>query len=80
MFVISKQDYCNVLSADCPNNSLNSLQLTQNAATGVLTGINKRDHVSPVLPSLHWLPVNFRIEFKILLLTYTAKLLIIYKT
>ena len=33
---------------------------------------NRRDHVSPVLASLHWLPVKFRIEFKILLLTYKA--------
>ena len=33
---------------------------------------NRRDHVSPVLASLHWLPVKFRIKFKILLLTYKA--------
>jgi len=30
---------------------------------------NRRDHISPVLASLHWLPVKFRIEFKILALT-----------
>jgi len=33
---------------------------------------NKRDHVSPVLASLHLLPVKLRIEFKIILLTYKA--------
>jgi len=33
---------------------------------------NRRDHISPVLASLHWLPVKFRIEFKVLLLTYKA--------
>ena len=33
---------------------------------------NRRDHVSPVLASLHWLPVKFKIEFQILLLTYKA--------
>ena len=33
---------------------------------------NRRDHISPVLASLHWLPVQFRVEFNILLLTYKA--------
>ena len=52
--------------------SLKSLQLIQNAAARVLMITNRRDHISPVLASLHWLPVKFRIEFKILLLTYKA--------
>ena len=34
--------------------------------------ICKGDHVSLVLAFLHWLPVKFRIEFKIQLLTYNA--------
>ena len=33
---------------------------------------NRRVHISPVLASLHWLPVKFRIEFDILLLTEKA--------
>ena len=69
MFVTSRLDYCNALLAWCPSNSLNSLQLIQNTAVRVLTGINKKD-VSPVLASLHWLPVKFWIKFKILLPLY----------
>ncbi|TWW80158.1 26S proteasome regulatory subunit 6B [Takifugu flavidus] len=65
-----KLDYCNSLLSGCPNNSLRSFQLIQNAAARVLTGIDKRDHITPVMASLHWLPVKFRIIFKILLLTY----------
>ncbi|XP_061590906.1 uncharacterized protein LOC133456448 [Cololabis saira] len=72
-FVSSRLDYCNVLLAGCPSNLLNRLQLIQNAAARVLTGISRRDHVSPVLVSLHWLPVKFRIQFKILLLAYKAQ-------
>jgi len=54
----------------CHTNSLKSLQLIQNAAARVLKRTNKRDCISPVLASLHWPPVKFRIEFKIL--TYKA--------
>lgn len=35
-----------------------------------LTGAHKRAHIKPVLASLHWLPVAFRIHFKILTLTF----------
>ncbi|XP_072251172.1 uncharacterized protein [Leuresthes tenuis] len=69
-FVTSRLDYCNSLLLGCPTYSLKSLQLIQNAAARVLMRTNRRDHVSPVLASLHWLPVKFRIQFKILLLTY----------
>ncbi|XP_075334697.1 uncharacterized protein LOC142396039 [Odontesthes bonariensis] len=71
-FVTSRLDYCNSLLLGCPTYSLKSLQLIQNAAARVLMRTNRRDHISPVLASLHWLPVKFRIEFKILLLTYKA--------
>ncbi|XP_029285402.1 uncharacterized protein LOC115006916 [Cottoperca gobio] len=63
-FVISTLDYCNSL--------LSTLQLIQNAVARVLTRTRKRDHITPVLAALHWLPVKYRIEFKILLLTYKA--------
>ncbi|MCJ8744369.1 hypothetical protein PDJAM_G00117870, partial [Pangasius djambal] len=48
------------------------LQIVQNAAARVLTRTRKYEHITPVLSTLHWLPVRFRIDFKILLLTYKA--------
>ena len=37
------------------------LQSIQNAAARLLTGTRRRDHISPVLSRLHWLPVKQRV-------------------
>ncbi len=36
----------------------------------MLTRTRGREHITPVLKSLHWLPVRFRIDFKVLLLVF----------
>ena len=43
-----------------------------NAAARVVCLIPKFDHITPVLIGLHWLPVWYRVIFKILLLVYKA--------
>lgn len=48
------------------------LQLVQNSAARILPGTSASEHITPTLEKLHWLPVSFRIDFKILLLTYKA--------
>ncbi len=63
-------DYCNALLGGFPTSSINKLQIVQNAAARVLTRSRKYDHISPILQSLHWLSIKFRISYKILLLTY----------
>lgn len=56
----------------CLKEVFKSLQMVQNAAARMLTGKNRFDHITPVLVSLHWLPVQSRADFKVLLLTYKA--------
>ncbi len=71
-FMTSRLDYCNALLGGCSARLINKLQLVQNAAARVLTRTRKYDHISPVLSTLHWLPIKHRIDFKILLMTYKA--------
>ncbi len=71
-FMTSRLDYCNALLGVCPASSINKLQVVQNAAARVLTRSRKYDHITPILQSLHWLPIKYRISYKILLLTYKA--------
>ncbi len=71
-FMTSRLDYCNALLGGCSACLINKLQMVQNAAACVLTRTRKYDHISPVLSTLHRLPVKHCIDFKILLITYKA--------
>ncbi|KAI4902065.1 hypothetical protein NFI96_010100 [Prochilodus magdalenae] len=70
--VISRLDYCNSLLAGLPLRAIRPLQLVQNAAARLIFNLPKFTHVTPLLRSLHWLPVVARIRFKTLMLAYKA--------
>ena len=71
-FVTSRLDYCNSLLYGLPKTRLTKLQRVQNAAARLVSNTRRFEHITPVLRQLHWLPVSFRINFKILLLTFKS--------
>jgi len=71
-FVLSRLDYCNALLAELPASTLTPLQRVMNAAARLVCHLSSRDHKTPALHSLHWLPIKQRIQFKLCLLVHLA--------
>ena len=68
--VSSRLDYCNSLFLSLTDFELRRLQPVQNSLCRVVTRSSKFSHITPQLKKLHWLPVRYRVQFKIGLITY----------
>ena len=68
--VLTRLDYCNSLLLGISDELLNKLQVLQNSAARLVCQTSKREHMTPVLHELHWLPVRARIDFKVLHLVF----------
>ena len=64
-------DYCNSLLYNLPKGSIERLQKIQNQGR-ILTKTPRCEHISEILVSLHWLRIEQRIIYKILILTLKA--------
>ena len=71
-FVTTNLDYCNAIPYGLPKVLLNRLHLVQNRTARIVTFTKKYEHISPSLIDLHWLPGEYRIIYKILLLVDKA--------
>ena len=70
-FVISRLDYRNSVLAALPEITIRPLEHVQNAAARLIFGLKTFDHITPSLIQLHWLPVRWRIQYKLCLMMQT---------
>src|SRR5258708_22075971 len=71
-FVTSRLDYCNSLLHGISKSLITRLQHGFNSAARIVSKTKICNHITPVLKSLHWLPVLQRCAFKTALLTFKA--------
>ena len=71
-YIKSRLDYCNGLLHGLPTILVAKLQSILNTAARLVTKTRKYEHITPVMINLHWLPIQYRIQFKLLLLIYKS--------
>ena len=68
--IASRIDNCNSLLINIHKDQLFKIQKVQNSAARLILGKRRRDSGKQALKELHWLNVDARITFKILLVTF----------
>ena len=68
--ILSTLDYCNSLLICLPDCALDPLQKVMNKAVRFIFNLKIREHITPFLLKLHFLPIKFRIKFKVCLLAF----------
>ena len=51
---------------------VNKLQMVQHSAARLISRQRTHQHITPVLIGLHWLPVRWWVQYKLLVLVFTA--------
>jgi hypothetical protein len=69
----SRLNYCNSLLPGTSRANLNKLQRAQNSVSRVVGRTRRMDHITPTQKSLHWLPVRFRIVYKVALTVFKVR-------
>lgn len=68
--VNGRLDYCNSMLYRTSASNIRKLQRVQNSMARIVTRSTRADHITSVLADLHWLPVHYRINFKIAVTTF----------
>lgn len=69
-FVFCKLFYCSTVWSNTSNKNIKKLQLVQNYACRIVTGLKKYDHITEALKSLKWLNVKKKLLFNDLVMVY----------
>jgi len=70
-FINSRVDYCNAVLNGAADGVVRRLQMVLHAAARLITGTSRMEHITPVIrDTLHWLPVQQRITYKIALMAF----------
>ncbi|XP_062579353.1 uncharacterized protein LOC134241302 [Saccostrea cucullata] len=70
--ITARLDYGNCLLYGVSKALLDRIQKVQNTAARLVTRSSKREHITSILADLHWLPVSFRPQYKILPYVYQS--------
>ena len=71
-FVTTRLDDLNSLLYGMPDYIIKRLQRLLNAAARIITNLRKYDHITDAMKKLHWLPIESRIHYKVLVLVHAC--------
>jgi len=71
--ILSRIDYCNSVLHGALSSTIQKLQRVQNNAARIVLLAPRRSDVNSLLQTLHWLPVEQRINYKLAVLTFKTQ-------
>ena len=69
-FVISRLYYCKAILVGLPQSMMTPFQHVQNAAVRMVKRIGSHDHITEARRNLHWLPIKYRVIYKLCILMH----------
>ena len=69
-FVASRIDHCNAILHGASDDVVRRMQTALKAAARFVVDAGRRQHMTPILQSMHWLPVKQRIFYKIGIISF----------
>jgi len=71
--ILSRIGYCNSVLHGAQSSTIQKLQRVQNDAARIVLQAPRRSDVNSLLQTLHWLPVEQRINYKLAVLTFKTQ-------
>jgi len=68
--VTNRLDFSNAVLSGISKRAIKKLQKVQNCAARLIYRIKRREHITPKLMDLHWLKIEYRLQYKINMLTF----------